>query len=108
MSKRKDVYTFIKEHNHINYCEAVIDKDGLIEYVSPNHVKTLIRSTGETEEEIYDKMPIWESPIHWLVEYTGYISVWSNGCLFPSSITKEQEYTLKQLVLNRLTVSNRF
>ena len=53
-------------------------------------------------------MPIWESPIHWLVEYTGYISVWSNGCLFPSSITKEQEYTLKQLVLNRLTVSNRF
>lgn len=105
---KKDVYTFIKEHHYINYCEAVIDKEGMVEYAIPNHLGVLIRATGETVDDIYDKMPLIASPIHWLVEYTGYVSIWSNGCILPKNITEKQEYSLKQLVLNELTKLNKF
>lgn len=31
------VYEFIKQHNYINYCEAVVFENGDVDYVLPSH-----------------------------------------------------------------------
>lgn len=64
------VEQFIKEHDHINYCEAIIDKDGFVKNIKPNHIQTLIRKTNLPENLICAMMQIYESSIHWLVEFT--------------------------------------
>lgn len=100
---KKDVFTFIKEHTYINYCECIIDKDGLIEYANPNHIKVLIKYTGKTEDEIYNEMDIFDSPIHWLIQRTGCIAVYTNGYLLPDKVTDKQRFSLEALITNKLT-----
>lgn len=100
---KKDIDTFIKEHHHINYCECIIHKDGLIEYAVPSHVEMLIKITGEDRDVIYYKMPIDASPIIWLIEYTGCIAIYTNAYLKPKISTKEQEFTLQKLINSKLT-----
>ena len=99
-----DVYDFVKNHDHIRYCECIIYPDGMISKVKPSHLYTLLRIAGG--EEIYKQMPIISSPLHWLVEYTGCISVWYEMCLLPSSITKEQEETINTLAFNKIIENN--
>ena len=90
---------FIKNHRHINYCEAVIYRDGTIAYVNPSHVETLIRATGLTHSEVYNEIPIWEHTILWLVNKTGCIAVWYGDYVAPKDkkLTLEQHITLKKL-----------
>lgn len=93
------VEQFIKEHNHINYCEAIIDKYGFVENVKPNHIQTLIRQTNLPEDLIWAMMPIYESPIHWLVEFTGCIAVWYDMLLKPKKgITIEQKNSIQKMI----------
>lgn len=94
----KDVDTFIQKHDHIYYCEAVINKDGEICYVRPSHVETLLKITGESRKEIYDKMTIADAPINWLTDYTGCIPVWYKGYITPKSgMTEKQRITIEKL-----------
>ena len=90
---------FIKNHHHINYCEAVIYRDGTIAYANPSHVETLIRATGLTHSEVYNEMPVWEHTILWLVNKTGCIAVWYGDYVAPKDkkLTLEQHITLKKL-----------
>lgn len=97
---------FITQHNHINYCEAIIRKDGLIEYAIPSHTEALLRMTGEPKVVIYDKMSIYDSPIHWLISYTGHMPVWTQGYGNPPYPTPEQIETLSKLIAHGL-VANR-
>lgn len=101
---KKDIDTFIKEHTYINYCETVIDKDGMIEYVKPNHLNTMIRHTGKSADEIYDIMPTDAMALFWLIEYTGDICTWSDGFILPkgSNPTEKQMETLKKLIEHKL------
>lgn len=99
---KKDIDTFIEEHNHICYCEALVFPDGEIAYVNPSHVETLIRATGKSRDIIYEIMPQNESPISWLIDYTGIVAVWYDGCIFPKDITKNQEETIKRLKEKKL------
>lgn len=94
---------FIENHNYTDYCEAIIHTNGLIEYARPSHVYALIRVTNRSEEDIYEEMPVWESPIHWLVKYTGCISIWSDFCILPDSCTNEQIVALGKLIASGLT-----
>lgn len=105
---KKQVDDFIKNHKYINYCEAIIYKDGYIEYASPSHVEALIKITGESRDAIYDKMPVTASPIIWLIEYTGCIAVYTNGCIKPKICTEEQEIALKELLDSKLLTSYSF
>lgn len=89
---------FISNHKYVNYCEAIIYRDGTISYVKPSHIQTLIIETGMSEEEIYDLMPITASPIEWLISYTGCIAVWYDFIKTPKNITKEQIDTINKLV----------
>lgn len=89
--------TFILNHTHINYCEAIIDNQGLIGYVNPSHIKALIYESGLSEDEIYDLMPISEMPIYWLVEFTHCVSIWYDHEILPTNPTAAQINTIKLL-----------
>lgn len=99
--EKKLAMDFIKEHNHIRYCEAIIDKNGLIAYVNPSHQKTLIKETGIPEEEIWNMIPYSANPIEWLINKTGCICVWYNYILAPKEITSAQKRTLKLLIKHK-------
>ena len=105
---KKDVFNFIKDHNYIQYCECIIYKDGMIEYACPSHLEVLIKHTGETKEHIYGKMDIFDSPIDWLVQYTGCIAVYTNGYLKPNIVTSEQQKVLDALIKNNLVSDYNF
>lgn len=101
--KKVNIDDFIKNHTYINYCEAILYPDGDITYAAPSHLNALIRITDRTADDIYDEMPIYDSPIHWLMEYTGCISVWTDGVMFPKDITDQQVESLKKLKNEKLT-----
>ena len=90
---------FIKNHNHINYCEAIIYRDGTIAYCRPSHIETLIRETGLTHSEIYNSIPIFENVLLWLLNKTGCICVWYGDYITPENrkLTLAQHITLKKL-----------
>lgn len=94
-----DIDTFIKEHKHVYYCEAIIYRDGRIAYVRPSHIETLIRETGLTHKEIYDEMPSCEYILYWLLDKTGCVAVWYNTYAAPRNkkLTLAQKITLKKL-----------
>lgn len=99
MSNRMDVEQFIKQHNHINYCEAIIDEDGMVQNINPSHVQTLIRETGLPEDLIWIMMPIEAMPIKWLVDFTGCVAVWFDILLRPKDgTTPEQENTIQKMI----------
>ena len=99
MSIKMNVEQFIKQHEYINYCEAIIDKEGMIQYVRPNHVQTLIRETNLPEDLIWAMMPIEAAPIDWLVNFTGCVSVWFDLLYKPKDgITPAQETAIQKLI----------
>lgn len=92
----------LHKQKFINYMEAVILPSGEIQYAIPSHLEKLLAITGEDREVIYEKMPIWASPIQWLCEYTGCISVWSDFYA-GTPTTDEQKKSLKKLIDEGLT-----
>lgn len=93
---------FNKEYKSkwINYCEIIIDKEGMIIIANPSHTEAMLRLTGETRDIIYKKMPIYASPIHWFVKYLEYVSVWNKFQLIPETINIFQMKTLELLEYN--------
>ena len=59
-------------------------------------------------EDIYNKMDIFDSPIDWLVQYTGCIAVYTNGYLKPNIVTSEQQKVLYALIKNNLVSDYNF
>lgn len=89
---------FIKNHHHINYCEAIIHRNGEIEYAVPSHLEKLIKITGEDRETLYNKIPIIDSPLLWLIEYTGCIAVYTDFYYKPIKSTLRQRLSLIKLI----------
>ena len=88
---------FIKQHNYINYCEAVIAPDGDVEYALPGHVYKLAAIAEESQDELDNMMPMRAAPLYWLVEHTKYASVWYNQFILPHGYTGKQIETLQAL-----------
>lgn len=99
---KKDVKKFIREHKHINYCEAIIDKNGLVEYAEPSHLMTLCKEYGKSKEEIDKEMSITASPLEWLVEKTGCVAIWWNYCVIPKSLNEVQKEVIKELIKSEI------
>lgn len=82
-----------------NYLEAVISPDGIVEYAMPSHLEKLIsiycKEYQVSRDELYDAIPITESPGLWLCEHTGYIAVWDN--FYIGEANNIQKFVLKQL-----------
>lgn len=103
-----DADTFIKKHHHINYCEVIINREGLICYVRPSHTETMIRLMGKTQEEIDKEMPIYETPINWLVDKSGFIAVWYEGYVTPKHVNIKQRIALNKLINAKVIKNNLF
>lgn len=99
---KKSITKFIRDHSHINYCEAIVHPDGEVEYASPSHTEALIRIYGKPRDILWQEMPIYDSPVVWLIVHTKCIPVWSNGYILPDDIRP----TLRQLAsLNKLVAA---
>ena len=81
----------------INYCEATIKENGDVFDSIPSHLYYILSCLKESKEEIDALMPMHASPLHWLVDYTGWVSVYTNFCLAPLNMTDEQLESLKLL-----------
>lgn len=92
-----NVEEYIKQHNAINYCEAIIYPDGTIENAIPSHLEKLKKIANKPKKVLNKMMPITASPIEWLIGYTKCIAVWW-GLFKYDSITSEQLNTIQQLV----------
>ena len=104
---------FISYHNskYRNYCEAIILPDGQITYSEPSHVYKLQMIWGVPKEELYcggkmrDKLweiiPQYASPVHWLSEELNCVVLWYDAIIFPPNYTEAQMYCVKQLMKNK-------
>ena len=94
-----EVEDFIKQHNHIQYCEAILYPDGTISYVKPSHTETLIRATGMTHKEVYEEMPVTANVMSWLLDKTRCVAIYYDGYVEPPNkkITLAQKIALKKL-----------
>ena len=94
-----EVEDFIKQHNHIQYCEAILYPNGTISYVKPSHTETLIRATGMTHKEVYEEMPVTANVMSWLLDKTRCVAIYYNGYVEPPNkkITLAQKIALKKL-----------
>ena len=94
-----EVEDFIKQHNHIQYCEAILYPDGTISYVKPSHTETLIRATGMTHKEVYEEMPVTTNIMLWLLDKTRCVAIYYDGYVEPPNkkITLAQKIALKKL-----------
>jgi hypothetical protein len=103
---KRNFKEFIKEHKHINYCEAIVHPTGEVEYAQPSHVECLIRIYNKPKNIINAEMPLSTSPIIWLSEKTQCIPVYTNGYyLSPnlaSSLTLVQMEALVALINAKL------
>lgn len=97
-----NIEEFIKQHKYINYCEAVISPTGDIEYAIPGHTYKLIDIAKEPKEQLEKMMPIQAAPMYWLIEHTGYASIWYNFAILPWNYTKEQMDALQKLCDNNI------
>lgn len=95
-----NVDNFIKNHNYINYCEALLFSNGEIEYAIPSHIESLISVTNLTRQQVAELMPIEAGPVQWLVDYTNCVSLWYDFCYLPENITTEQNNVIQKLVDN--------
>lgn len=105
-----NIKNFIFHHNIIKkykcYCEIIITPEGDIHYANPSHIYKLIALTGESENEINNKMPTSASPIHWLVEYTECCAVWYDYLIMPFNYTETQVSVIKELMKNNILASH--
>ena len=82
--KKIKIDEFIKKHDFINYCEAIVFPDGDISYACPSHQMAILNYLNLSMEDAMNIMPMCASPIHWLVDKSGCIAVWTNGYIKPN------------------------
>lgn len=99
---------FVAQHNHVNYCEAIISPTGMIAYAEPSHCRALAATMGHmTEDEMYINMPDDVSPIDYLVNKTKYVSVWYSMAIYPEEgFNRVQSVVLDKLYDNGIISYN--
>ena len=96
------VERFIKEHTHINYCEAIIYPNGDIEYSIPSHERKLIEVSGLSFNQIQKLMPIEAGSVAWLVDYTGCCAIYYDFAYVPDKFTRAQIESIQKLIDNKI------
>lgn len=88
-----------KEYFSYGNTELVLDREGFLYKLKPAHIYTLMSIIGyKTQDEAYEEIPIDANVIHWLIEKSGCIAIWSNMYINPSyGITEKQKESIKKL-----------
>lgn len=86
----------------VNYLEVIIDQEGVVHYAVPSHQEWLINKAIvvlglSSREELCDECPdeYALSPMKWLTEVTGCVSVWDDH--FIGNPTTKQIKTMREL-----------
>lgn len=90
-----DFKTFLRSYNHINYFECIMFPDGTLVEARPSHTYKLceIYNSSMSIEEINNKIPIYDSPIIWLLSRTKCVALWYSSIEFDyrnTKLTKQQ------------------
>ncbi len=102
---------YVKQHESINYCEALIRPNGTISNVHTSHQNCLVKEWCDKNKveyvNAYDMLPVndFEEKI---INDTGIIQIWYDFCKVPKVITPQQNKTLEILKKNapRVIASN--
>ena len=99
VSNMVDAKEYVKKHNHINYCEVVISKEGLIADAHPSHTEFLRMYAGLSPEELSDlDEENMFTPLSILLKHTGFVAVWYNGYDYNGELTYKQKEAITTLV----------
>lgn len=99
VSNMVDAKEYVKKHNHINYCEVVISKEGLIADAHPSHTEFLRMYAGLSHEELSDlDEENMFTPLSILLKHTGFVAVWYNGYDYNGELTYKQKEAITTLV----------
>ena len=101
---------YAKEHNYINYCEGIIDRDGYVYPMCGSHTQMLIKmiakEQGKSLDEIYEETPrvFWLRMEYYGLKLTKAINLHYDFQQGVSAPSQEQLATLKLLARNGLIV----
>lgn len=99
LSNMVEAKEYIKRHKHINYCEIIINKEGLIAEAHPSHTEFLRMYAGLSQEELMDLCEKYDDiPINTLLEHTGCVAVWYNHYMFEGKLSDKQKEALDILI----------
>jgi len=108
------VTDFIKQHDHIRYCEAIIHPDGSIQYAIPSHQSILMHLAYgvDVQDESEDALDRWNEAwqkmrseidrrnndvLSFLADKMNVVVVWYETQLLPKNVTQKQRFTLALL-----------
>ena len=96
------VEEYIKQHNHVAYCEAIIFPNGDIIDAIPSHTEALIkqvmRDFSLCREQLAEMIPNNASPLSWIVDRYNYGCIWYNSAIVSVDCTKEILNTIQELI----------
>ena len=95
---KTNVENFIKNHNHICYCEAVIYPDGDVEYCIPSHQEKLIEISGKSKEELMKEIPNIASIYEWLADKYNIAVLWYDYIVLPRNYSEQQIKSIQKLM----------
>jgi hypothetical protein len=96
------VEDYIKQHNHIAYCEALIFPNGEIIDARPSHtealIKEVIHSYSLSREQLSEMIPDNASPLHWIIDKFNYGCIWYNSAIVSVDHTETILNTIQKLI----------
>jgi flagellar biosynthesis GTPase FlhF len=96
------VEDYIKQHKHVNYCEALIFPNGDIIDARPSHVEALIKEVTHdyslSREQLAEMMPNNASPLHWIIDRYNYGCIWYNSAIVSVDYTEAILNTIQKLI----------
>lgn len=103
---KTNIEKFIKEHNHICYCEAVIYPDGDVEYCIPSHQEKLIEISGKSKEELMKEIPMAAAVNEWLSDKYNITLLWYNYIILPRNYSEQQIKSIQKLMKASVLYNN--
>lgn len=87
------------------YVDLIVSPEGEVINAGWGHVNALRRIMGITEDELCNMVAIEDSPIMWLIEKTGYMTI-SKKYSFSMAITDKQKEAYDILVHEKIISDN--
>lgn len=99
VSNMVEAKEYVKRHKHINYCEIIINKEGLIAEAHPSHTEFLRMYSGLSQEELMElDIDCRDTPLNTLLKHTGCVAVWYNFYIHNGDLSSKQREALAILI----------
>lgn len=102
--QRYTIDDFIAQHNHIRYCEAIVNDDGTVEYAIPSHSERLISKVCEhcsiSRSQLESEMPMFCDVLAYLADIGNTAVVWYNVCYIPKNCSEKCLESVRKLIVS--------